>query len=880
MKTDDIRKKYLSFFESKAHKVVSSDSLVPQNDPTLLFTGAGMNQFKENFLGLKKDLKRAASSQKCLRTADLEEVGRTAFHHSFFEMLGNFSFGDYFKREAIQWAWEFLTAELRIPKDRLRVSVHQSDDEAFGIWKNEIGIREDWIYRLGDKDNFWPSNAPKDGPNGPCGPCSEIYFDQDPSQGDGGTVQDRRFAEIWNLVFTQFDRQDGGKLVPLAQKNIDTGMGLERLACVLQGKKTNYEIDIFQPINAAIEAALGFRAGGVEGAVRSHLYAVSDHIRAIVFTMADGVIPSNEGRGYVIRKLIRRALWRAHQILASRREGPQELKEPFLYKIVPVVASVMAAVYPELREAEKSIALTLKGEEERFLDALETGLKILGARIAALEKSGDKRIPGAVVFELYDTYGFPDELTRMIGESKGLEIDTAEFEKLMEEQRQRAKQASQISGSIFSATELEKKLTAFAPTRFVGYGSLESRGRVLLLDLQDRQGVMLLDQTPFYGESGGQAGDRGEIEGPGGFKARVTDTQKKDSFILHAVEIVSGQIKTGDEVTAHVDRSRRESAMRNHTATHLLHAALRQVVGAQARQLGSLVNAEKLRFDFSHTQALTPEELKKLEDLVNAEILADKAVSKEEKPLEEAKKDGALAFFGEKYGDLVRVVTIPGFSKEFCGGTHCDRTGQIGLFVITSDSSIASGTRRIEALTGEGAFEYLRSLRRQVHELALNLKTTPDKLAERVGKLQDSLKKMEKEKKQGAVISADPKSILSQAIPAGSLKVARHKLSEGAGVDEMRSLSDSLRSMSSKTVYFLGAESGEKVHFVIGLSPDLASGPLDAREVMKTLAGLVGGSGGGRKELVQGGARNTGQFRDQWEAIVQGLAAYVNERNI
>ncbi len=879
MKTDEIRKTYLRFFEKNAHRIVGSDSLVPQNDPTLLFTGAGMNQFKENFLGIKKDLKRATTSQKCLRTGDLEEVGRTAFHHSFFEMLGNFSFGDYFKREAIHWAWEFLTVEVKIPKDRLRVSVHQSDDEAFAIWKNEIGLRADWIYKLGDKDNFWPSNAPKDGPNGPCGPCSEIYFDQDPSQGDGGTVQDKRFAEIWNLVFTQFDRQDGGKLVPLAQKNIDTGMGLERLSCVLQGKTTNYEIDIFQPINAAIERALGLAERSVQGPERSHLYAVSDHVRAIVFSMADGVIPSNEGRGYVIRKLIRRALWRAHHILASAGGGTrQELKGAFLYKIVPVVVSVMAPAYPELKDAEKSITATLKGEEDRFLDTLETGLRILESRIADLDKKKSKVIPGQIVFELYDTYGFPDELTRMIAESRGLEIDNAGFDTQMEEQRRRAKQATQISGSIFTATELEKKLGSLAPTRFLGYSALESEAGVLLADLEGGKGVVLLDQTPFYGESGGQAGDLGTLENAS-FKAVVLDTQKKDSFVLHLVEVQKGSLKPGDKVTARVDAERRASTMRNHTATHLLHAALRSVLGPQVRQLGSLVAADRLRFDFSHSQALSAEELKKIEDQVNSEILSDKAVSKEEKPVEEAKKDGALAFFGEKYGALVRVVTIPGFSKEFCGGTHCDRTGQIGSFVITSDSSIASGTRRIEALTGSGALNYLRELRAQIGELSVSLKTTPEKLAEKVSKLQDTIKKMEKEKKQSSVISADPKAILNQALTAGAFKVARHKLPEGAGVDELRGLSDSLRSMSSKTIYFLGTESEEKVHFVIGLSPDLVQGPLDAREAMKTLAPLVGGSGGGRKELVQGGARNQGQFKDQWDKIVENLTSYVNERN-
>lgn len=878
MTTDEIRRKYLSFFEGKAHRAVASDSLVPQNDPTLLFTGAGMNQFKENFLGLKKDLTRAASSQKCLRTADLEEVGRTAFHHSFFEMLGNFSFGDYFKREAILWAWEFLTIEMKIPRERLRVSVHKTDDEAFFIWKNEVGIREDWIYRLGDKDNFWPSNAPQDGPNGPCGPCSEIYFDQDPSQGDGGTVQDRRFAEIWNLVFTQFDRQDGGVLKPLAQKNIDTGMGLERLACVLQGQKTNYEIDSFKPINAAIERALGLTEGAVQGPLRSHLYAVSDHIRAIVFTMADGVIPSNEGRGYVIRKLIRRALWRAHQILSAGKGESGELRDAFLYRIVPVVAEVMGRAYPELQEAKASIAMTLKSEEERFLDTLETGLKILAAKIASLEKSGASKLPGSVVFELYDTYGFPDELTRMIGESRGLAIDVAEFQALMEEQRQRAKQASQISGSIFAATELEKQLTQFPATRFLGYSALEAEAKVLFADIHGSKGVVLLDQTPFYGESGGQAGDQGVLESSD-FKARVTDTQKKDGFILHAVELISGQPCAGSSVSACVDRGRRERVMRNHTGTHLLHAALRQVLGPQARQLGSLVNAEKLRFDFSHPQALTAAELRTLEDLVNAQILADTQVIKEEKPLEEAKKDGALAFFGEKYGDLVRVVNIPGFSKEFCGGTHCASTGQIGLLIITSDSSIASGTRRIEALTGEGAMEYLRNLRAQVAELAMQLKTTPDKLGEKISRLADSVKKLEKEKKQGAVVNADPRAILMSAVDAGSFKVAGHKLASGAGAEDMRALSDTLRSMSSKTVYFLGAENEEKVHFVIGLSPDLAQSSLDAREAMKKLAELVGGSGGGRKELVQGGARNAGQFRDRWASIVDGLAAYVKERN-
>ncbi len=864
MKVDQIRQSYLDFFAKKAHPIIASDSLVPQNDPSLLFTGAGMNQFKENFLGVNKELKRATTSQKCLRTGDLEEVGRTPFHHSFFEMLGNFSFGDYFKEEAITWAWEYLTQVLKIPAARLRVTVHQRDEEAYKIWIEKIKIRPDWVYKLGDKGNFWPSNAPTDGPNGPCGPCSEIYFDQNPEMKDED-INGSRFAEIWNLVFTQYDRQDGGKLVPLAQKNIDTGMGLERLACVLQGKETNFEIDSFQPINEMIEKKLGVK---VPKEKRRGLYAVSDHLRAVTFALCDGVIPSNEGRGYVIRKLIRRALWHARQLTPS-----QHLNAAFLWEVVPTVGEVMSKPYPEIKESAASIQSTLKGEEERFLMTLDTGIRILEDRLKKITAAKLKTVPGEVVFELYDTYGFPEELTRNIAEKEGFEIDHKGFEQQMDAQRKRAKDATQISATIFSSTDLEKKIAGLEPTKFLGYDNLSGKGKILLAEIEGKKGVIVLDQTPCYGESGGQVGDMGIMEGAA-FKAKITDTQKKDKWFIHAVEIEKGSVKEGDNVQVTVDQNRRERTMRNHTATHLLHAALREILGPQVRQLGSLVSPDKLRFDYSYGQALTPEQTRQIEDKVNSEILKNTALTKEEKAIEDAKKDGAIAFFGEKYGAKVRVVTVPGFSKEFCGGTHCDRTGQIGFFVITSESSIASGTRRIEALTGEGGFDYIRSLRSQVSQLASALKTTPDQLGERVAKLQDSLKKMEKEQsKAGASQSAltNEKSVTAGAY---TFKAFCYK---DITVDALRKQSDDIRSKSTNTVYFIGTESGEKLTFLVASSGDLAK-KIDVRELAKEIAQILGGSGGGRPDMVQGGAPNNGQLSTSIDKITAAAKDFLSTK--
>ncbi|HXV28498.1 MAG TPA: alanine--tRNA ligase [bacterium] len=869
--TDDIRDLFLHYFKGKGHSLIASDSLIPQNDPTLLFTGAGMNQFKDYFLGLKKDLKRAASSQKCLRTGDLDQVGKTPYHHSFFEMLGNFSFGDYFKEEAILWAWEFLTEKLRIPKERLRVSVHESDEEAYGIWRDRIKIREDWIYKLGDDTNFWPANAPKDGPNGPCGPCSEIYFDQgeDPNNPHPCSIEHDcgRFAEIWNLVFTQFDRQDGGKLAPLASKNIDTGMGLERLACVLQGKKTNFEIDIFQPVIEAVAKALGVP---VEEVSKATFYTIADHLRAVVFAIHDGVIPSNEGRGYVVRKLIRRSLWHASQLMPN-----MVLENSFLHKIVPNVAMVMGKAYPELKEAERSIAGTLQGEEEKFISTLEIGIKMLSLRLSNMSTLGKNVLPGDIVFELYDTYGFPDELTRIISEKQGFSIDQEGFDRLMEKQRRQAKAASQISGAIFASTDLEKKIAGLPATQFLGYQAFEAEGSVLMAELENKKGVVVLDQTPFYAESGGQVGDQGILEGPC-FKADILDTQKKDQVFLHMLEVREGSIHAGDKVKAKVDKGRRDRIMRNHTATHLLHAALRKILGSQVRQLGSLVSPDKLRFDYSYSQPLAADQIRLIEESVNSEILKDTALSKEEKPIEEAKQEGAIAFFGEKYGEKVRVVTVPGYSKEFCGGTHCDRTGQIGVFLIVSDSSIASGTRRIEAITGEGALEYTRSLRLQMTQLVQDLKTTPQQLGERVAKLQESVKKMEKDKGRQAGGTFDPQKIIDQAVAVDSLRFAAF-YEKGIPPNDLRFLSDSLRSRGRQLIYLLATETEEKIHFLLGMSHELVKSDLDLRRLMEELTPLLGSSGGGRKDFVQGGGPNRGQFQSHWQEITEKASGYLKQ---
>jgi alanyl-tRNA synthetase len=871
MKVDEIRNKYLKFFESKKHRLMSSDSLVPQNDPTLLFTGAGMNQFKDYFLGLRKDMQRATTSQKCLRTGDLEEVGKTAYHHSFFEMLGNFSFGDYFKKEAIQWAWEFLTEELKISKEKLRVTVHKTDEEAYSIWINEIGLPKDRVYQEGDKSNYWPSNAPQDGPNGPCGPCSEIYYDMsDTPNAPAENVESKRFAEIWNLVFTQFDRCDGGRLTPLANRNIDTGMGLERLACVLQGKKSNFEIDSFEAIHKEIKKQLNIKEFSKNQISRRN--AIADHTRAVVFCIQDGVIPSNEGRGYVVRKLIRRALWHAHQLC----EKNTQLK-PFMYKVVDGVVLSMKSAYPELQASSESIAMTIRAEEERFLATLDTGLQILTQKLDMLKKNKDKVLPGTDAFELYDTYGFPEELTRLISEDHGFSVDDDGFDKEMQKQRDRAKKASQISGSIFVTDELEKNILALPESKYCGYSDNVIKAKILLSEIKEGKGIVLLDKTPFYGESGGQVGDRGTLITA---KARlnVVDTQKNGNHILHTVEVQQGIVEVGETVEAKIDLDRRNKIMRNHTSTHLLHSALRKLLGTTVRQLGSLVNQDKLRFDYSYGEALSLKQVEHLENDVNEQIRKDIKLDKYEKNLEEAKKEGAIAFFGEKYGEKVRIVNIGDYSKEFCGGVHCHSTGEIGCFVIVSDSSIASGTRRIEALSGDAALAFMQSQRAILTEAAGLLKAKDIELKDKIVKLQERVKALEKEKKNSVSNLVDPKKILEDASEVGSFKFAHHLFGQDADMQDLRKISDAIRSMSQRTLFFLGTENADKINFLVGVSPDLKDGLLDVREVMQSANDVLGGTGGGRKDLVQGGAKNTGQYKS-WKNISDKFTTFLKERS-
>lgn len=868
--TNDLRKAYLEFFGSKGHTVVASDSLVPQNDPSLLFTGAGMNQFKEYFLGVKKDLKRATTSQKCLRTGDLDEVGRTPFHHSFFEMLGNFSFGDYFKKEAITWAWEFLTGVLAIPQERLRITVHEQDQEAFEIWHKVVGLPKEWIYLCGDKSNFWPANAPKDGPNGPCGPCSEIYFDQNPGI-QGTPIDDSgKFAEIWNLVFTQYDRQDGGKLVPLANKNIDTGMGLERLACVLQGKASNFEIDIFQPIHKAILEALGIER---EKAPSRNLYTIADHLRAAVFSIADGVVPSNEGRGYVIRKLVRRAFWRAYEILDAKAK--QKLTA-FLHQAAPAVIKTMGDVYPELKEAEESIQSVLLQEEKRFSSNLKDGLSILDKQLEGLKN--DRSVPGKIVFELYDTYGFPVELTRDVAEQRGFSIDLEGYEKLMEDQRTRSKEGSKISGEIFASSGLDKIPAHVPATTFLGYEALEAKAQILWHQTAGKQATVILDQTPFYAESGGQMGDQGVIEGQG-LKLKVGDTKKLDKYFLHHVEVIQGEIKDGLGVNAAVDSVNRESIMRNHTATHLLHAALRATLGSSVRQLGSLVAPDRLRFDFSFGRAVTPEELRMIEKIANDQILADRPVQKESKGLEAAKKEGALAFFGDKYGDKVRMISIPEFSKELCGGTHCDRTGQIGLLLITGESSVASGVRRIEAVTGTQALNYVRDLQDQISGISKTLKVGATDIPARITKLMESLKAQKKTSVQAAASTTDVKTLLENALQTSSCRFLV-TMCEGFGIPALRDLATRLKEESQKLVFVIASTQEGKLNVIVGLSAGLQKTSLDMKALFGRLSGLLGLSGGGRPDLVQAGGPDQGQFTAAKNKIEEVVATYLMEKGM
>ncbi|GAB3290307.1 alanine--tRNA ligase [Parahaliea aestuarii] len=864
MKTVAIREAFLRYFEQQGHTRVPSSSLVPGNDPTLLFTNAGMNQFKDTFLGADpRPYNRAVSSQRCVRAGgkhnDLENVGYTARHHTFFEMLGNFSFGDYFKRDAIRFAWQFLTEELKLPKERLWVTCHISDDEAEQIWIEDIGFPKERISRL-DEDNFWQM-----GDTGPCGPCSEIFYDhgEDVPGGPPGSPDDDldRYIEIWNLVFMQFNRDSSGEMHPLPAPSVDTGMGLERVAAVMQGVHSNYEIDLFQALIRAAAEVLG-----VNDLAHNSLKVIADHIRSCAFLICDGVMPGNEGRGYVLRRIIRRAIRHGNKLGASG---------PFFYRLVATLAAQMGEAYPELVKLQPQVEKALLTEEEQFAKTLDNGLAILNEALDGLQ-SGEE-IPGAVVFKLYDTYGFPVDLTNDIARERGLTLDVAGYEAAMAEQRSR----SQESGSF--KVDYNDVLKLDGSTEFTGYDSLAGEGSVtaLLKDGEqvsalgaDESGVVVLDRTPFYGESGGQVGDSGYLSAAG-LRLEVTDTTKVQGHHLHHVKVLEGSVAVGATLQAQVDGSVRQRTRLNHSATHLLHAALRNVLGDHVNQKGSLVDSERLRFDFSHFEAVKPEELKAIEQMVNAQIRANTAVSTRLMSMEAAMEAGAMALFGEKYGDEVRVLAMgeDDFSVELCGGTHVDRTGDIGLMRITSESGIASGVRRIEAVTGAGALAAIDAVEERLAEVCEAVKGTRDNVAAKVGALRAEARELEKEVarlKQKLATSAGG-DLTSSAVDVDGVKVLAANV-EGGDAKSLRDVMDQCKNKLGSGVILLAAVEGDKIALAAGVTKDL-TGRVKAGDLMKEFAGRLGGKGGGRPDMAQGGGSDVAALDDTLKTVPDWVAA-------
>ncbi|MBB3061686.1 alanine--tRNA ligase [Microbulbifer rhizosphaerae] len=847
MKSAQIRDAFLNYFAEQGHTIVPSSSLVPGNDPTLLFTNAGMVQFKDTFLGLEsRPYNRAVSSQRCVRAGgkhnDLENVGYTARHHTFFEMLGNFSFGDYFKREAIQFAWEFLTQVLKLPEDRLWVTVHISDDEAADIWQKEVGVSPDRFSRL-DEDNFWQM-----GDTGPCGPSSEIFYDHgaDVPGGPPGSDNDDldRYIEIWNLVFMQFERSADGELHPLPRPSVDTGMGLERIAAVLQGVHSNYEIDLFQ----ALLKAAG-KIVGCDDLEEKSLRVIADHIRSCSFLIADGVMPSNEGRGFVLRRIIRRAVRHGHKL------GHKQI---FFYQLVEALAEQMGDAYPELREKQQIIENALRKEEEQFAKTLDKGMALLDDALATLEGN---EIPGELVFTLHDTYGFPTDLTQDIARERGLTLDMPGYEEAMEAQRQRARAAGKFKQEYAGALDLE------GATEFLGYETTGAEGTVLAIIKDGEQvqrleegekGAVVLDRTPFYAESGGQVGDSGYLE-QADDRFEVRDCTKQGAHHLHSGKVLSGGIAVGDKLHARVSADVRQSTALNHSATHLLHAALRKVLGEHVTQKGSLVDSERLRFDFSHPEAVTAKQLHAIESLVNTQIRANTPVETEETDIETAKQKGAMALFGEKYGDRVRVLSMgeiddgSPFSVELCGGTHVQRTGDIGLLRIVAESGIASGQRRIEAVTGAHALALFDSAQQRLEHAAALLKARPDTLAEKVEQLLANNRKLEKELAQlkTKLASGSGGDLASQAVELNGFKLLAASV-DGADAKSLRDLADQMKNKLGSGVVLLAAPGEDKVALVAAVTKDL-TGRIAAGELMRFAAGKLGGKGGGRPDMAQGG---------------------------
>lgn len=858
MKADILRRKYLDFFKSKKHRVVESDSLVPKDDPTVLFTPAGMNQFKPQFLGHITDFTRATSSQRCLRTDDLDKVGKTSGHHTLFEMLGNFSFGDYFKKEAIQWAWEFLIQELKIPDSKLFVSVYKDDDEAYAIWRDVIKVPENRIVRLGDHDNFWPADAKEKGPNGPCGPCSEIFYDFGENVGCREKVCDPscscgRFVEIWNLVFTQFNRKDGGVLEPLPQKNIDTGMGLERLAAVMQKAPNNFETDLFQPLIQEVKKAAKKHPANE----KECLYAISDHARATIFSILDGVLPSNEGRGYVVRKLIRKT------VLHLRALG---IEKPFMNTLVPVLAEVMQDPYPELETRRENIAEIILAEEKNFVATINSSGTILAEKFAVLAGKLDAAKVGVIAFQLYDTYGIPLELTLDWLKAKKIPFSQEAFDKAMSQQKDRSKAQSSMKGDVFASSESKLKI---ADTRFLGYSEIETPAKILAI-LKGKELIkraaegdevsIILDKTSFYAESGGQVGDAGVIvKGKNIFE--VADTQKIGKIFVHHGKVKEGSFAKLNAVTSRVDNERRLDIARNHTATHILQAALRKVLGAHVQQQGSLVDQEKLRFDFTHFKAITQEEMDRVEEIVNAFIISNHELDAKEMTLAVAKKSGALAFFAEKYEGKVRVVAISDFSKEFCGGTHLESTGQIGYFKIIHEGSVASGVRRIEAVTGRNTFKVIKAEENVLSSLEDLLKVPSDKI---VGEFEKRLARIKELEKQASAkkIDAVKTSIDDMLLAAQEVKGIKiiTKVIPDADAAVLRNAIDMIKQKSERTLIALGSGVGGRALLVMGVTADLVAAGVDVGKLIQDVATYIGGSGGGRKDFAQAGGTNPQEF--------------------
>ncbi|WP_445355908.1 alanine--tRNA ligase [Microbulbifer sp. EKSA008] len=869
MKSAQIRDAFLNYFAEQGHAIVPSSSLVPGNDPTLLFTNAGMVQFKDTFLGQeKRSYNRATSSQRCVRAGgkhnDLENVGYTARHHTFFEMLGNFSFGDYFKREAIRFAWEFLTKVLNLPEERLWVTVHISDDEAADIWLKEMGVSAERFSRL-DEDNFWQM-----GDTGPCGPSSEIFYDHgaDVPGGPPGSDNDDldRYIEIWNLVFMQYERTADGELHPLPKPSVDTGMGLERIAAVMQGVHSNYEIDLFQALLKAAGEVVG--CSDLE---EKSLRVIADHIRSCSFLIADGVMPSNEGRGFVLRRIIRRAVRHGHKL------GHKDI---FFYKLVEALAEQMGDAYPELREKQQVIENALRKEEEQFAKTLDKGMALLEDALASLEGS---EIPGELVFTLHDTYGFPTDLTQDIARERGLSLDMDGYEAAMEAQRQRARAAGKFKQDYTDVLELE------GATEFLGYNATEAAGKVLAIvkggeqveRLEDgEEGAIVLDRTPFYAESGGQVGDSGYLSSTDA-RFEVRDCTKQSAHHLHTGKVLNGGIAVGETLEAVVSADVRQSTALNHSATHLLHAALRKVLGEHVTQKGSLVDSERLRFDFSHPEAVTAKQLHAIESLVNSQIRANTPVETHETDIESAKAMGAMALFGEKYGDTVRVLSMgktddKAFSVELCGGTHVKRTGDIGLIRIVGESGIASGQRRIEAVTGAHAMSLFDQAQQRLEHVATLLKARPDSLADKVEQLLLNNRKLEKEIAQlkTKLASGAGGDLSTQAIELAGFKLLATSI-DGADPKSLRDLADQMKNKLGSGVVLLAAPGDEKVALVAAVTQDLTD-RLSAGDLMRFAAGKLGGKGGGRKDMAQGGGTDVSALPNMLKEVPNWIEQSLN----